>query len=283
MSDSMLTPERRAALRPLTPAQVDELRRALASDDEAFAGGVASALVRGLLDALEAAERDEHTAVIEANRLRCVIGGRDDRIADLEAQVTHVEGQRDTAHTNWNAQVQGLYAEKADLEARLREAKREVEIRTATIGLINRDLSHEREMAGKLGNRALAAEAERDAARAEVAATKEKLTAMYRSFEGHVYVKNEEYAALCDEKRTAHADALAARGEVERLREALAFYADPDSYFAISMFSDPPCGEFAEDYSEAERESDGCVKFYPGKRARDALASRPALHEGGCT
>lgn len=53
------------------------------------------------------------------------------------------------------------------------------------------------------------------------------------------------------------------------LREALEFYADPDTYAAIGMAGDPPCGAFLDDLDDAH--DPGCPK--PGKRARAALAS----------
>ena len=61
--------------------------------------------------------------------------------------------------------------------------------------------------------------------------------------------------------------------------EALKFYADPDTYFAIAFMGDRPCGEFADDLSEDDwtRECD-FDRPMPGKRARKALA---ALGEGG--
>ncbi len=53
--------------------------------------------------------------------------------------------------------------------------------------------------------------------------------------------------------------------QVEKLTEALAFYGDPDSYFAVAVRGDSPCGEFAYDLSEI----DGTWR--PGKRARETL------------
>lgn len=56
--------------------------------------------------------------------------------------------------------------------------------------------------------------------------------------------------------------------------EALAFYADPDTYFAIAFLPDPPCGDFAEDFEELEGEwghPDGGTWVKPGKRARETL------------
>lgn len=54
------------------------------------------------------------------------------------------------------------------------------------------------------------------------------------------------------------------------LIDALEFYADPATYHALSIWADPPCGEFMDDFSE-----DHGDKFYdremPGKTARAAL------------
>ena len=52
--------------------------------------------------------------------------------------------------------------------------------------------------------------------------------------------------------------------------EALAFYADPETYFAVGFFPDPPCGDFMEDFSETH------LGMKPGKRAREALAALAA-------
>lgn len=57
--------------------------------------------------------------------------------------------------------------------------------------------------------------------------------------------------------------------------EALAFYADPETYFATSIFSDPPCGEIVHDYSNEEPGLEGLWANSrgpkPGMRARRAL------------
>ncbi len=55
-------------------------------------------------------------------------------------------------------------------------------------------------------------------------------------------------------------------------KEALEFYADPESYLAIGFFPDPPCGEFINDGSETE------YGMKPGRRARDTLI---AIEEKG--
>jgi hypothetical protein len=68
----------------------------------------------------------------------------------------------------------------------------------------------------------------------------------------------------------AHQLALATIGEWQEreraLREALEFYADPDTYFAIALIGDPPHGPFLDDVG-----SDG----KPGSMARAALAASP--------
>ena len=59
--------------------------------------------------------------------------------------------------------------------------------------------------------------------------------------------------------------------KIQRLIDALEFYADPATYHAIFIMPEPPCGEFADDFSEDHGDS-----FYgrpmPGKMARAALA-----------
>jgi hypothetical protein len=66
---------------------------------------------------------------------------------------------------------------------------------------------------------------------------------------------------------------LAAREkDVLALGEALAFYADPDTYFAVAFAFDLPCGGFVADFSEDEK----TVEYnrpMPGKSAREALAN----------
>jgi hypothetical protein len=48
--------------------------------------------------------------------------------------------------------------------------------------------------------------------------------------------------------------------------DALHFYADPETYFAISLIPDPPCGDFIEDFSETPE-----LGMKPGKKAREVL------------
>lgn len=55
--------------------------------------------------------------------------------------------------------------------------------------------------------------------------------------------------------------------------DALQFYADRDTYFAWAFFSDPPCGDWGDDFEEHAYHGNK-----PGKRARKAMrALRRAL------
>jgi len=53
---------------------------------------------------------------------------------------------------------------------------------------------------------------------------------------------------------------------IEELLETVAFYANPETYFAIGFFPDPPCGEFMEDFSDTDE-----LGVKPGKMARNLL------------
>lgn len=64
---------------------------------------------------------------------------------------------------------------------------------------------------------------------------------------------------------------------VRELEEALAFYADPDTYCAIGIFPDPPCGEFINDMSEVHPDY-GYNRPMPGARARRALGHDNESH-----
>jgi len=52
-----------------------------------------------------------------------------------------------------------------------------------------------------------------------------------------------------------------------QLVDALHFYANPETYFAIAFLSDPPSGPFMEDFS------DTYLNVKPGKLARKVLGS----------
>jgi chromosome segregation ATPase len=57
---------------------------------------------------------------------------------------------------------------------------------------------------------------------------------------------------------------------IKELEEALEYYGNPDTYFAIAYFPDSPCGDFIEDFSDDH----GCDQYgrpMPGKLARKLL------------
>lgn len=53
---------------------------------------------------------------------------------------------------------------------------------------------------------------------------------------------------------------------IKQLESALAFYADPDTYFAIAFIADQPCGDFVDDVSKTLE-----LGMKPGRRAREVL------------
>lgn len=57
--------------------------------------------------------------------------------------------------------------------------------------------------------------------------------------------------------------------EREILLETLLFYASWETYFAITVMGDPPCGPFIDDFSDVETEY-GFNTWRPGRRAREA-------------
>lgn len=61
---------------------------------------------------------------------------------------------------------------------------------------------------------------------------------------------------------------------IKELEDALAFYANPDSYFAVFIVGDRPCGEFADDFSYCDHlaEYGPYDRPMPGKHARVTLA-----------
>ena len=70
-----------------------------------------------------------------------------------------------------------------------------------------------------------------------------------------------------DEATVYAQSTLRYKNERAELVEALTFYADPETYFAIAFMADPPCGPFVDDLDETE------LGDKPGKRARYVLAS----------
>ena len=91
--------------------------------------------------------------------------------------------------------------------------------------------------------------------------------------QGSVFARGknvEEWNAAARDMR----DAIA---EIERLKAALEFYAQADTYHAITFLPDRPCGEFIDDFDLGygdftEWDYD---RPMPGMRARYALTSTP--------
>ena len=61
---------------------------------------------------------------------------------------------------------------------------------------------------------------------------------------------------------------------LQELAEALRFYANPETYFGIGIFPDPPCGNFIDDFEDTDE-----LGLKPGKRARAALAKAAQFTE----
>ena len=66
--------------------------------------------------------------------------------------------------------------------------------------------------------------------------------------------------------------------KIKVLLRALHFYADPDSYFAIGILPDRPCGDFADDF-ETTYDNLGEKVWRPGKLARETI--RKVYYSGG--
>ena len=80
--------------------------------------------------------------------------------------------------------------------------------------------------------------------------------------------------AAGQEEHALHNIINSIKAERDRLREALEFYADPETYFGVAFMADRPCGDFVEDFEELTGElghPDGGSWEKPGKRARAAL------------
>jgi hypothetical protein len=58
--------------------------------------------------------------------------------------------------------------------------------------------------------------------------------------------------------------------QLDQALEALCFYANPENYHAMTITADPPCGAFADDFSE-DHGFDHYDRPMPGAKARAAL------------
>lgn len=61
------------------------------------------------------------------------------------------------------------------------------------------------------------------------------------------------------------------------LAEALSFYGSPETYHAMLIYTDPPAGAFAEDFSD-DHDDPYYKREMPGKLAREVLASVRERH-----
>ena len=64
---------------------------------------------------------------------------------------------------------------------------------------------------------------------------------------------------------------------VKSLLNALSFYADEDTYFAIGIFPDKPCGDFIKDFSK-----DTLGTMRPGKKARKTIEKIVTAYNKDC-
>lgn len=85
--------------------------------------------------------------------------------------------------------------------------------------------------------------------------------------------------------RQLERELAASQARVERLQQELndavpviKFYASHETWWAVALMFDPPCGEIMEDFDIDE--SDPHQTPRPGKRARDVLRKYAALAEG---
>ena len=86
--------------------------------------------------------------------------------------------------------------------------------------------------------------------------------------------QQDELETVHEAWRIAVIECTKALEQVRVLREAIAFYADPATYFAIGFFPDDPAGDFIHDFSETD------LGVKPGLKARDALARTEPPTEG---
>lgn len=66
-------------------------------------------------------------------------------------------------------------------------------------------------------------------------------------------------------------DPTVSQETAKALIEALAYYADPMTYFGIAMFGDAPHGDFFEDFEKYPYPGDYSIQNKPGRKAREAL------------
>ena len=185
--------------------------------------------------------------------------------------------------------ISELAATVKDVRTDLRISQEQWEAQCKRTEAAERELADARAMWGREYEKALnkAADAEERAETAERA-----LAAFRRSFEGHVYVKNEEFAALCADRRALAAceerltwaedevavsdAALAALNDpfkvavFDQLQEARRTIQDRDAELAEAR------GLLADALQTAENQSDGVTIAWWAPNVRRFLVARPA-------
>lgn len=78
-------------------------------------------------------------------------------------------------------------------------------------------------------------------------------------------------------RRNFEAEIAGLRADKAELLAGLEFYADPENYHAIAFFSDPPHGEFMNDFSETDWSD--YDRPMPGKRARELILEHQPEHK----
>ncbi len=78
--------------------------------------------------------------------------------------------------------------------------------------------------------------------------------------------KAQMWQKMCNTNRRLKRKVFEKDKQITELQEALAFYANPETYIAIGFMPDHPCGEFIEDFEDLQE-----FGYKPGKRARKAL------------
>ena len=79
-------------------------------------------------------------------------------------------------------------------------------------------------------------------------------------------IAREQYLATVAEAEDTKHELLKAQSTIQKLSDALDFYANPLTYTAIGFLNDPPCGAFADDFSDC-----GIHGWKPGKTAREVF------------
>lgn len=153
---------------------------------------------------------------------------------------------------------------KTEFEEALRDLDSEIAAKDATIEDLSRKLEEARGRIGAL----------------ESQVTLHKEIAAAREFDFHEAEKRIadltiEADRYIEEMTHLRNEADADDARIAELESALEFYADPETYHAISFMADPPCGQFMEDFSKDH--GGNYDRPMPGRLARRQLAAHRAM------